>query len=197
MEPDAELEAALVSRLRAGDSTAFDEIYFAFNRRLLSFLTRLTKNRSVAEDLVEETWLRLVSGREDLNDDTRLGPWLFTVARNLFLSHCRSRAREESYTADLILLWPSGLVQSPFDLVSSNQFEERLEAAIASLPPIYREVILLVGVEQLRPMDAAKVCGISPEALRQRLSRARGLVSRFLADRESPKGIDSKEAHHD
>ena len=197
MEPDAELEAALVSRLRAGDSTAFDEIYFAFNRRLLSFLTRLTKNRSVAEDLVEETWLRLVSGREDLNDDTRLGPWLFTVARNLFLSHCRSRAREESYTADLILLWPSGLVQSPFDLVSSNQFEERLEAAIASLPPIYREVILLVGVEQLRPMHAAKVCGISPEALRQRLSRARGLVSRFLADRESPKGIDSKEAHHD
>ena len=62
MEPDAELEAALVSRLRAGDSTAFDEIYFAFNRRLLSFLTRLTKNRSVAEDRVEETWLRLVSG---------------------------------------------------------------------------------------------------------------------------------------
>ena len=197
MEPDAELEAALVSRLRAGDSTAFDEIYFAFNRRLLSFLTRLTKNRSVAEDLVEETWLRLVSGREDLNDDTRLGPWLFTVARNLYLSHRRSRAREDSHTADLILLWPSGLLQSPFDLVSSNHFEEQLEAAIASLPPMYREVILLVGVEQLRPMDAAKVCGISPEALRQRLSRARRIISRFLANRELSKDTDSKEVHHD
>lgn len=197
MELDSELEIALVSRLRTGDSTAFDEIYFAFNRRLLSFLTRLTKNRSVAEDLLEETWLRLASGREGLNDETRLGPWLFTVARNLYLSHCRSRVREESYTADLILFWPSGLVQSPFDLVSSNQFEEQLEAAIASLPPMYREVILLVGVEQLRPMDAAKVCGISPEALRQRLSRARRLVSRFLADQESQKDTDSKEAHHD
>ncbi|MBL8174044.1 MAG: RNA polymerase sigma factor [Bryobacterales bacterium] len=197
MELDAELEIALVNRLRNGDSTAFDEIYSAFNRRLLNFLTRLTKNRAVAEDLLEETWLRFVSRGEDLNEGTRLGPWLFTVARNLYLSHCRSRAREDSYTADLILLWPGGLVQSPFDLASSHQFEERLEAAIASLPPMYREVLLLVGVEHLRPIDAAKVCGISPEALRQRLSRARGLVSRFLANCESPKDTDSKEDHHD
>lgn len=197
MEPDPQLEFALVSRVRTGDSTAFDEIYVAFNRRLLNFLTRLTKDRSVAEDLLEETWLRFVSSSEGLSEDTRLGPWLFTVARNLYVSHCRSRAREDSYTADLIFLWPSGLAQSPFDLASSNQFRERLEAAIASLPPMYREVILLVGVEQLRPMDAAKVCGISPEALRQRLSRARGLVSRFLANRAAPKDTDSEEAHHD
>ena len=144
----------------------------------------MAKNRSVAEDLLEETWLRLVSGGEDLHADTRLGPWLFTVARNLYLSHCRSRAREHSYTADLILLWPGGLPQSPFDLASLNELEERLEAAIASLPPMYREVLLLVGVEQLRPVDAARVCGISPESLRQRLSRARGLISRFLAPSE-------------
>ena len=102
---ERELELALVIRLRAGDVTAFDEIYDIFNHRLLSFLTRMAKNRSVAEDLLEETWLRLVSGGEDLHADTRLGPWLFTVARNLYLSHCRSRAREHSYTADLIFCW--------------------------------------------------------------------------------------------
>ncbi len=179
---ERELEVALVSRLRAGDGSAFDEIYDAYNHRLLCFLTRLEKNRSIAEDLLEETWLRLVSGSEDLLADTRLGPWLFTVARNLYVSYCRSRAREESYTADLILLWPSGLPQSLFDSASLNEFEEQLEAAIAALAPMYREVLLLVGVEQLRPMHAAEVCGITPECLRQRLSRARGLISRFLAD---------------
>jgi RNA polymerase sigma-70 factor (ECF subfamily) len=193
---EPELEVALVGRLRAGDTTAFDEIYYAFNRRLLNFLARLTKNRSVAEDLLEETWLRFVEGMEDLDADTRLGPWLFTVARNLYVSHCRSRAREHSYTSDLILLWPSGLSQSPFELASSSQFEEHLEAAITSLPPIYREVLLLVGVEQLRPMDAAKVCGISPESLRQRLSRARAMVSRYLADREPSKETVQKEINH-
>lgn len=179
---ERELEVALVSRLRAGDGSAFDEIYDAYNHRLLCFLTRLEKNRSIAEDLLEETWLRLVSGSEDLLADTRLGPWLFTVARNLYVSYCRSRAREESYTADLILLWPSGLPQSLFDSASLNEFEEQLEAAIAALAPMYREVLLLVGVEQLRPMHAAEVCGITRECLRQRLSRARGLISRFLAD---------------
>ncbi len=194
---ERELEVALVSRLRAGDRTAFDAIYDAFNHRLLRFLARLAKNRSVAEDLSEETWLRLVSGGEDLQENTRLGPWLFTVARSLYVSHCRSRAREDSYTADLILLWPSALPQSPFDVASGNQFEARMEAAIASLPPMYREVLLLVGVEQLRPLDAAKVCGISPEALRQRLSRARGLIARFLVDPDPSKDAVRKEVSHD
>jgi len=194
---EREREVALVVRLRSGDVTAFDYIYDAFNHRLLSFLTRMAKNRSVAEDLVEETWLRLVSGGQDLRADTRLGPWLFTVARNLYISHCRSRAREHSGAADLLLLWPGALPQSPFDLASMNEFEERLEAAIASLPPMYREVLLLVGVEQLRPVDAARVCGISPESLRQRLSRARGLISRFLASDDPSMEAVSKEVSHD
>jgi RNA polymerase sigma-70 factor (ECF subfamily) len=86
---ERELQVDLVSRLRAGDKTAFDEIFSVFNHRLLSFLTRMARNRSVAEDLVEETWLRLVSSGEDLRGDTRLGPWLFTVARNLYVSYCR------------------------------------------------------------------------------------------------------------
>src|SRR5436853_7813009 len=133
----------------------------------------------------------------DVCSSDLLGPWLFTVARNLYLSHCRSRAREHSYTADLILLWPGGLPQSPFDLASLNELEERLEAAIASLPPMYREVLLLVGVEQLRPVDAARVCGISPESLRQRLSRARGLISRVLANHDPSIEAICKEVRND
>lgn len=193
---EPELEVALVRRLRAGDSTAFDEVYAVFNQRLLSFLTRMARNRSVAEDLLEETWLRLVSSAEDLRADTRLGPWLFTVARNLYVSYCRSRVRESAYTADLVLLWPGELPRTPFDLASLNQFEERLEAAIAYLPPIYREAILLVAVEQLRPMDAAKVCGVSAGSLRQRLKRARELISRFITDQDSSTETGRKELSH-
>jgi RNA polymerase sigma-70 factor (ECF subfamily) len=180
---ERERELALVARLRAGDLTAFDDVFDAFNHRLLSFLTRMAKNRSVAEDLLEETWLRLVSSGEDLRPDTQLGAWLFTVARNLYVSHCRNRAREQSYTADLSLLWPSGLAQSPFDLACLNEFEQLLEAALG-VAPIYREVLLLVAVEGLRPVDAAKVCRISPETLRQRLSRARQLILQLMTDAE-------------
>jgi len=182
---ERELEVELVSRLRAGDSTAFDEIYTVFNCRLLNFLARMARNRFVAEDLLEETWLRLVSAGEDLRADTRLGPWLFTVARNLYVSYCRSRVRETAYTDDLVFLWPCEMPKTPFDVASLSEFEEKLDAAIADLPPMYREVILLVGVEQLRPVDAAEVCGISPESLRQRLKRARDLLSGFLSKQHS------------
>src|SRR5262249_380838 len=149
---ERELEVELVSRLRAGDSTAFDEIYTVFNCRLLNFLARMARNRFVAEDLLEETWLRLVSAGEDLPPDTRLGPWLFIVARNLYVSYCRSRVRETAYTDDLVFLWPCEMPKTPFDVASLSEFEEKLDAAIADLPPMYREVILLVGVEQLRPV---------------------------------------------
>jgi RNA polymerase sigma-70 factor (ECF subfamily) len=174
---DRDLEFSLLRRLRKADSDAFDQIYDSFNTRLYNFLARLSGSRDIAEDLVEETWLRLVSASATLDRDTRLAPWLFTVGRNLYVSYCRSRGREQSYTSELLLLWPDRLSPSPFDLASSNESEGRLKAALADLPVKYREALLLVGVEGLRPVDAAAVCGISPEAFRQRLSRARALVS--------------------
>lgn len=189
-------ETGLVRRLRAGDNAAFDEIYAAFNGRLLGFLTRMARNRSVAEDLVEETWLRLVSSAQDLRADTSLGPWLFTVARNLYVSYCRSRLRESAYTADLVLLWPGELPRTPFDAASLHEFEERLEAAIAQLPPTYREAVLLVCVEQLRPTDAAAVCGISAELFRQRLKRGRDQISRFMANQDSSDETGREELIH-
>ena len=173
---ERELELLLVRRLRAGDTAAFDEVYSAFNPRLFRFLNRMTRNRHVAEDLVEETWLRLVSGCEDLDEDTRLGAWLFTVARNLYISTCRAGSRQQSCAIDFLSLWPDVLSPSPLSAAVSNEFEERLEAALAALPPIYREALVLVGIEGFRPAEAAAVCGIGAEAFRQRLSRARALL---------------------
>jgi len=89
-------EAGLVERLRAGEHAAFDEVYAAYRERLYTFLARLSRSRQVADDLSEELWLRLVTHAGRLRPDTRLGAWLFAVARNLHLSYCRSRASDES-----------------------------------------------------------------------------------------------------
>lgn len=175
---DQESELALVSGLRAGDPAAFDAVHAAFNARLFSFLARLSRRREVAEDLLEETWLRLVSHASRLRPDTRLAPWLFTVARNLYVSYQRSRMLEDTHAASFIGLWPCGLAgTSPFEATAANEMERQIEAALASLPAGYREVLLLVGVDGFRPVEAAEICGISPEAFRQRLSRARALLA--------------------
>lgn len=188
---DRDRELAVVDRLRAGDGDAFDEVYAAFNTRLFTFLVRLSRRREVAEDLVEEVWMRLVRHASRLQPDTRLGPWLFTVARNLHVSYVRSRALEDTATAGLMSLWPVSLERpSPFEETAVNELERRLERALANLPVAAREVLLLVGVAGLEPSDAADVCGITPEALRQRLHRARAALAHAL-DREAavPAGI--------
>ena len=92
-------DQALVERLRARDAAAFDDLYARFNTRLFTFLVRLSRDRDRAQDLVEETWLRLVANVDRLRTDTALGPWLFTVARNLYVSQCRARMLEQSEAA--------------------------------------------------------------------------------------------------
>jgi RNA polymerase sigma factor (sigma-70 family) len=192
MDRDSELE--LVRRVRAGDTDAFDAVHALFNARLFAFLARLAGNRDVGQDLLEETWLRFVARADRLDPDTRLGPWLFAVARNLHVSYCRSRAVERSHAEAGIALWPAIVPASPFEHAAGQELERRVEAAIAGLPVIFREALLLVGVEGLRPAEAADVCGISPEALRQRLKRARALLQHRLGESRPSRG--RHEVHH-
>ena len=174
-------EAALVAGLRRGEAAAFDRVFELYRPRLFAFLLRLSRNRTVAEDLLDETWLRLVAHARSLRADTRLAAWLFTVARNLYWTHRRSSLLEKAMAVELLTLWPAREDwPSPFDLASSGELGRRVERALAALPAQHREVLLLVGREGLTPIEAAAVCGVRPEALRQRLARARAALARAL-----------------
>jgi RNA polymerase sigma-70 factor (ECF subfamily) len=184
---DRDVEFRLVERLRAGDPDAFDAVHDAFNTRLFNFLARLSNRADVAEDLLEETWLRLVTHAGRLRADTRLGPWLFTVARHLHVSYCRSRLIEDTHAGTLLGLWPHGHPEpSPFEAAEASETARRVGRALASLPMPYREALLLVAVEGLRHTEAAEICGVSPDAMRQRVSRARALLAQRLAETEAP-----------
>jgi RNA polymerase sigma factor (sigma-70 family) len=184
---EREIELRLVSRLKEGDGAAFEAIYDAFRPRVFSFLVRLSRRRDVAEDLIEETWLRLVAHAANLRGDTRLGPWLFTVARNLHASWRRSRALEAERVSEVVPIWPEpARGESPFDVAARSEWERRLEEALARLPLRDREVLLLVGGEGLTPWAAAAVCGVTPVTLRKRLQRARERLAAEMAERREP-----------
>ena len=173
MGPDD--EPALVERLRRGEAAAFDVLYDRYRARVFSFLLRLSRNRTLAEDLLDEVWLRLVEHRHRLRAGTNLASWLFTVARNLYWSARRTAVARENVED---WMWPEPQRwPSPYDLAAVSELERRLERGLAELPAHHREVLLLVGVEGLTPGEAAVVCGISPEAFRQRLSRARAALA--------------------
>jgi RNA polymerase sigma factor (sigma-70 family) len=189
---EREIERRLVARLKAGDAAAFEAVYDAYRPRLFTFLARLSRRRDVAEDLLDETWLRLVVSAPRLADETWLAPWLFTVARNLHASWCRHRALDAARIVDAPASWPGPAAgESPFDAAARNETERRLERALARLPLHDREVLLLSVVAGLPSPEVAEALGIEQAALRKRLQRAR---ERLAAEMEAEGAFSRAEA---
>jgi len=171
-------DAALVDRLRRGERAAFRELHARFAQASFGFLLRLAGRRDVAEDLHQEVWLSIARHAARLAPDTDLPAWIFTVARNRFVSS-RRRADVVAAGSD-----PTAIA----DLAAGPQPSEDpgcrdLERALASLPDIHREVLLLVGVEGLDVAQAAAVLEIKADAARQRLARARTALAEALGER--------------
>jgi len=173
---ERETELALVARLRASDPDAFEAVHAAYHVRLFNFLARLSRRRDVAEDLVEETWLRLVAHAPRLQAETRLGPWLYAVARNLYYSYCRSRAMGDALAAGLIGLWPEGTRRpSPFEETAARELEERVERALA----LEADHFTQRGEEQ---QDKTRLASLTERENAVMLLVAAGKLNKVIAD---------------
>ena len=175
-------ERAWIDGLRQGDAAAFDAVFGAYRRRLFGYLVRMTRRKDAAEDLLQEVFLRLAQHARRLDEDTRLGAWLFTVAHRMFVSWTRARAVRAQLAGDLPTREVAGTERSPLEALADSHTQLALERAFAALAPAYREVALLVGVEGLQPAEVAEILGQKPEAVRQRLARARAQLAEALGE---------------
>lgn len=175
-------ERAWIDGLRRGEPAALDAVFAAYRRRLYGYLVRMTRRRDLAEDLLQDTFLRLAQHARALAPDTRLGAWLFTVAHRRVVSWSRAQAVRAQLAGDLPAREVGGDDRSPLEALADSQAQLALERAFARLAPAYREVALLVGVEGLSPAEVAEILGQKPDAIRQRLSRARTQLAAALGE---------------
>ena len=168
----------LVARLREGDPAAFRSVYETHRARLYTFLLRLSRDEQLAADLSQETWLRLAANARRLTPETEPAAWLFRVARNSFVSH---RRWARVHDAALALL-RSGL-PARHELEHSLHLSS-LERALEALPLATREVVLLISIEGFTAPQVAAMLDVSPELVRQRLSRGRAALQRALEEEE-------------
>ena len=176
------VETEWVAGLRRGDRAAFDQVFSAYRRRLYGYLVRMTRRRDVADDLLQETFIRLAQHAKQLAADTRLAAWLFTVAHRLFVSWTRAQQVRAQLAGDLPRREPASGGRSPLDAVCDSQAQLALERAFETLSPAYREVALLVGVEGLTPAEVGTILGLRGDAVRQRLARARTELASALGE---------------
>nr|HEX4319099.1 RNA polymerase sigma factor [Kofleriaceae bacterium] len=178
----AEPERAWVAGLRTGDPAAFDAVFAAYRRRVFGYLVRMTRRRDVAEDLLQETFLRLAQHARGLRAESSLRGWLFAVAHRLVVSWSRARAVRAQLAGDLPAREPESPARSPLEAVADSQAQLALERALGELPAPFREVALLVGVEGLSPAEAAEILGVRGDLVRQRLARARAQLAAALGE---------------
>ena len=166
---DLPTDDELMSRLNAGEIPAFGELYGRYKAKVLTFLARLTGDRHTAEDLLQETFLRLWRSRETYRPSGQFAPWLFTIARHLATDDRRSRR-------------PGLEVDDAAELLASRESSDRpvetlerlsdIDRVLAVLSSGQREIVLLSRLGGLDANEIAVVVGSTPGAIRVALHRA-------------------------
>ena len=162
----------------------FEELAMPLFRPLYNFAQWLTHDRSEAEDLVQETYMRALKGFASFQAGTNFRAWIFRILRNTFLtsrsglkSAPHLSVEEEGEEAVL-----PAVQQTPETLLLSSGTQQRIQAALEKLPLIYREVILLCDVEEMKYQEIAELVGIPLGTVMSRIARARKLLRGMLAE---------------
>jgi RNA polymerase sigma-70 factor, ECF subfamily len=159
-------ELSLMRRVAGQDIAAYRELVDAHLPRIARFAERLLGNAAEAEDVAQETFLKLWTHASGFTPEARPSTWLFRIAHNLCIDRWRKR-RAETPLAE-----HSG-VDRPSGLFARKQTSEEVQRALAELPERQRAAITLVHYEGMVAQEAANVLEISVEALESLLSRAR------------------------
>lgn len=170
----------LMRAVQAGDEAAFRLLYRRYERRLLAFLVPYVGDPGLAEDLLQEAFLRVFRGRAAYEPRGAFRTWLFAIARNLALDHLRRRRGSPEGPPLLqeqgVAGTDPGSVPDPapdaLGVLAGRKAAAALRAALLDLPEADRAVILLSRLEGLRYREIAEVLGSSEGAVKVRAHRA-------------------------
>jgi RNA polymerase sigma-70 factor (ECF subfamily) len=168
-------DADLVRDARRGDEQAFLTIYHRHRSPVFQFASRLTGSRSAAEDVTQECFLAIVKGADFDRDRGPLRTYLYGIARNLVLRRLRISGHEAEEPVEAV---------APVDVLGDLLAAERSEVvarAVAQLPVLQREAIVLFTFEELTLEEIAKITGVDAGAVKSRLHRARESLRAALA----------------
>ena len=170
-------ENALIAQgLKGRDPELLDQLIVQYQHRLLRYLLFLTGNRELAEDLFQETWMRVLTRGSQYNGAARFDTWLFTIARNLLIDLRRKRTMAsleemcEFNGEERAFELPSD-EPTPFDLYQIRENGQRVTAALLTLDPLHREVLVLRFHEELSLEEIAQVTHAPLSTVKSRLYR--------------------------
>lgn len=188
--PAEESDERLMLRFQAGDARAFEALVRRHRTPVFSFLFRLTGDRPRAEDLCQETFLKVVRASADWAPRARFQTWLYAIARNQAVDEARRQAfRRAERLEDAPAAAAASDDPPPDRRAEGALLRPKLEAALAGLPEEQREVFLLREYAGLRFHEIATVTGVAENTVKSRMRYAlEGLRERLAALGIGPEG---------
>jgi RNA polymerase sigma factor (sigma-70 family) len=178
-EPDDDAE--LVVRVGEGDVAAYRELVRRHAPKLFGYASRLLRDHAEAEDVVQETCLRLWQKASDYSPAGRVTTWLHRIAHNLAVDRLRVRGRSTSFEEEEL---PPVSAPQPV-LLDEARRARALEVALATLPERQAAALTLVHLHGLSGAEASEVLGVGAEALESLLARGRRALKERLLEPES------------
>ncbi len=163
-----ETDAQLIDRAVDGNSNAFGEVLRRHQLPVYSYLARRA-GAQAAEDLLADVWIAAYEARASFDTHWESArPWLFGIARNVLSHHWRRQRPAHDEDGRISDPWPQ-----VDERLMAVELADELRSSLLALPPMQREVLLLVVWEELEPTEVARVLGIPPSTVRSHLRRAR------------------------
>jgi RNA polymerase sigma-70 factor (ECF subfamily) len=178
---DANSDEGLMARYRTGEVRAFEILLTRHRRPIYNFILRSVGDAAQAEDLLQETFLRVIKGSEDYERQAKFKTWLYTIARNLCIDASRrgKHRRAQSLDAPLdgegsaSLLDVTGDRKAPVDRAAINkELAEQIREAVEALVPEQREVFLMREVSDLSFKEIAEIVGCPENTVKSRMRYA-------------------------
>lgn len=168
----------LIARFQQGDLHAFDLIVQRYKEQLLNFVYRFLGNQEQAEDILQETFLRVYRNRHAYRRVARFSTWIYTIAGNLARTELRKRNRRRLFSISDMGVEDkdyevSDEVYNPEAHVDTILHEEVIQREINRLSPKFREVIILRDIQELSYEEISKILRIPIGTVKSRVNRAR------------------------
>ncbi len=179
----------LARLLQADRKDALVELMRRFKEPLMSYIYRYIGSMNVAQDVLQEVFIRMYQKRDTYKSCARFSTWLFTIAGN----YCRSELRRPWTRYSRPLTWKPDAGDEeylPFvdgeptpDRVADNAFKYRyIQKALVQLPPIFREAVILCDVQEFSYEEIAEITGVSEGTVKSRIFRGRTMLRDLLKD---------------
>ena len=182
MSANPDPDAALMLRVKQGDTAAFAELVDKYKQPVMNLAFRTVRDATEAEDLAQNVFVQVFRSAHRYQSSAKFSTWLFTIARNLCLNEIRRRSRHRTESLDAPQLhaddelphqFPDRNAPGPPEQLLQVELVSKLEQALAELPETQRTALLLCRQEDLSYEEIARVLGCSLSATKSLIHRGR------------------------